>query len=108
VGATPAATLKNPSCSHCKGSTYSNPTYEDGKPYCGDCMKLPRYRRHSGGRTILQNDLPYEKPELGSMEEVMEQNRAKAAGAKPGSIAAAFKDVLGSLNAPAGFGEEEA
>jgi len=52
-GRNPGSHVKNPSCSHCKGSTYGNPTYEDGKPYCGDCMKLPSYRRHSEERDIL-------------------------------------------------------
>jgi hypothetical protein len=53
TGWTPPQPTRNPSCSHCKGSTYGNPTYEDGKPYCGDCMKMPKYRRHSGEREIL-------------------------------------------------------
>ncbi len=102
TGWTPPQPKGNPNCSRCKGSTYANPTYEDGEPFCGDCMKLPKYRRHSRADEIIG------KGEIGSMEAVMAQNRAKAAGAKPGSIAAAFQDVLGSLNAPAGFGDEEA
>ena len=48
-----AAEPKNPSCSFCKGSTYGNPTWENGKPFCGDCMKFPAYRRESGQHNIM-------------------------------------------------------
>jgi len=40
-------------CSRCHGSTYGKPSIERGKPYCGDCMKLPKYRRESGNRSFL-------------------------------------------------------
>lgn len=43
----------NPNCARCKGPTYGSPTWEENKPYCADCMKLPRYRRHSGERNLL-------------------------------------------------------
>lgn len=40
-------------CARCHGSTYGKPTIEHGKPFCGDCMKLPPYRRDSGNRNLL-------------------------------------------------------
>jgi hypothetical protein len=49
--------MKNPNCTRCKGPTYGNPTYEEDKPYCADCMKKPEYRRHSGERQILKGDI---------------------------------------------------
>ena len=71
----PGSYDKNPPCSKCKGSTYGSPQYEDGKPYCANCMKLPRYRRESGKLDIFVKD------DIGSMEDVMAQNQAKAAAA---------------------------
>lgn len=46
--------LQGMPCTRCKGTTFGKPTIEDGKPFCSDCMKLPRYRRHSGQRDILE------------------------------------------------------
>jgi hypothetical protein len=43
----------NPNCSRCKGSTYGNPTYEDGKTLCADCMSMPYWRRQSGKSGFL-------------------------------------------------------
>lgn len=52
ASAQPGANPKNPNCDRCKGPTYGSPQWEDDKPYCAACMKLPYYRRHSGEREI--------------------------------------------------------
>lgn len=44
-------------CSRCHGSTYGKPAIEHGKPFCGECMKLPAYRRESGKRDYLTSSI---------------------------------------------------
>ena len=44
--------LQEMPCARCHGTTYGKPTIELGKPFCGDCMKLPEYRRHPTGNIV--------------------------------------------------------
>ncbi len=51
---------RNAPCSRCKGPTYGDPTLEEGKAFCQECMTLPYFSRHpAGGSDHIDPRRPY-------------------------------------------------